>query len=160
MVSGFHWAQHHSASLLLHPSFIHSLTHSLSLLAFVSLSLVASRAQLSVYTHTPFVPFIFPPAASCAPLCSFFSSHPLLFHPSAPPTPLRFISRSLCRRLAQSIHPSPSRCRTTSVGLDRIFQAHMDSTDGQKKKIVCNFKCTYGVLLRGKKKKRSLKCLV
>lgn len=111
MVSGFHRAQHHSASLLLYPSFIHSLP----LLAFVSLFLVASHTQLSVYVHTPFVPLFFLPRRllHCPLFFLFIPSIAFLFERS----PSRFISRSLCPCLAQSIYPVPSRCRTTSVGL-------------------------------------------
>lgn len=114
MVSGFHRAQHHSASLFLYLSFIHSLS-----LSFVSLFFVASHTQLSVYVHIPFVPVFSLPLALSLSLfvLPFIPSIAFLFVRSLP----RFIyhslslSHSLLPCLAPSLYPVPSRCRTTSV---------------------------------------------
>lgn len=62
----------------------------------------------------PLSPFFLPHRLLRCPLFFLFiPSIAFLFERS----PSRFISRSLCPCLAQSIYLVPSRCRTTSVGL-------------------------------------------
>lgn len=130
MVSGFHRAQHHSASLFLYLSFIHSLS-----LSFVSLFFVASHTQLSVYVHIPFVPVFSLPLALSLSLfvLPFIPSIAFLFVRSLP----RFIYHSLSLSLPPSLPRSiplsrPQQVQNNISGVDQIFQAHMDSTDGHK----------------------------
>lgn len=112
MVSGFHRAQQHSASLLLYLPFIHSLSHlSASFLYHLTLNCQSMFIYpLSLYSPRLLRSTLF-----------FLSSHPLLFYLYAPC--LFYLSLSLSRSLfyclTPSLHPIPSRCRTTSVELIR-----------------------------------------
>lgn len=108
-------------SSFIRPSLILSLTRSPTP-RFVSLFLVAS--QLSVHTHTPFVPLIFP--LSRLPRSALF----FLFIPSTAPPCDCSLPPSVVAGPAPSI-PSASRCGTTSAGSDRSFRAHVEAADGR-----------------------------
>lgn len=113
MVSGFHRAQQHSASLLLYLPFIHSLS-----LIYPPHFWTISHSIVSLCSYT-LCPYILP--ASCALLCSFY--HPIHCF-SICTLPASFylwlsLSRSLFCCLTPSLYPIPSRCKTTSVELIR-----------------------------------------
>ncbi len=111
MVSGFHGAQHRSASLFLYLSFIHSLSPCVSLF-FVNIP----HSIVSLCSYTPmslfslclllFLCSFFHPIhcfCSCNLHASFYITHSHSFFPCLPP----------------SLYPSPSRRRATSVEVIR-----------------------------------------
>lgn len=127
MVSGFHWAQQHSAPLLLYLPFIHSLSH---LSASVLYHLTLNCQSMFIYPLSLYSPRLLRPSLF------FLSSHPLLFYlyahclilfiALALPLPLPLL-------LPHSIPLShPQQVQNNISGVDQIFQAHMDSTDGHK----------------------------
>lgn len=115
MVSGFHWAQQHSAPLLLYLPFIHSLSH---LSASFLYHLTLNCQSMFIYPLSLYSPRLLRSSLF------FLSSHPLLFYLYAPCLILFIalalpLSRSLFCCLTLSLYPIPSRCRTTSVELIR-----------------------------------------
>lgn len=124
MVSGFHRAQHRSASLFLYLSFIHSLSPFVSLFFF---SIPHSIVSLCSYTPTS----LFSPRLLLL-LSSFF--HPIhCFCSCNLHASFLYQSLSLPLSLPPSIYLSlPQQAQSYISGVDQIFQAHMDSTDRHK----------------------------